>query len=490
MMDIVHKKDTWEPTFGTYKNCIVLYDDNWNDYCYTTTFHAVYCNEHGKSVTIGDVKIYYYDFDKKRTETYGRAVSSVIDKNIIQLSEKFCSLGQTLNYYQRLKNNCPNDYLDILNRLNDIAINPELRERFIKEDGVQTSLLRESSAEKALNEAATLLETDQLNQKDVSFSYFAKVPYNDDRKQLTFDFQKSECFPYRINALIGKNGVGKTQILSNLAESLSGLTGSVSEKTESFKGKRPPVDKVISVSYSAFDEFRKRVTENEKYSENSYAYCGVQSDHGTLSLQELKRNFIKALGIIRQRERLESWKSIMQELIEKEHIDLIERAANGEIDSIHWSSGQYILLCTMTEVIATIEKESLLLFDEPELHLHPNAVANTLRMLYRLLEEFDSYAIFATHSPLIVQEIPSRYVQILSRVDNVLMVRRPTLECFGENVTNITNDIFDVNGSESNYKTILKKLSTKMSFDDVVNAFDGALSFNAMIYLKGCYKDE
>ena len=64
--------------------------------------------------------------------------------------------------------------------------------------------------------------------------------------------------------------------------------------------------------------------------------------------------------------------------------------------------GQYILLCTMTEVIATIEKESLLLFDEPELHLHPNAVANTLRMLYKLLEEYDSYAIFATHSPLIV----------------------------------------------------------------------------------------
>ncbi len=52
------------------------------------------------------------------------------------------------------------------------------------------------------------------------------------------------------------------------------------------------MDKVISVSYSAFDEFRKRVTENEKYSENSYAYCGIQSDHGTLSLDELKCNFI------------------------------------------------------------------------------------------------------------------------------------------------------------------------------------------------------
>ena len=48
--------------------------------------------------------------------------------------------------------------------------------------------------------------------------------------------------------MIGKNGVGKTQILSHLAESLSGLTESVSEKEEPFKGKRPPVDKVISIS--------------------------------------------------------------------------------------------------------------------------------------------------------------------------------------------------------------------------------------------------
>ena len=290
--------------------------------------------------------------------------------------------------------------------------------------------------------------------------------------------------------MIGKNGVGKTQILSNLAESLSGLTANITEKEESFKGKRPPVDKVISISYSAFGEFRKRATEKNNYMDNSYAYCGIQSEHGTLSLQELKHNFVQALEDIKERGRLEAWKTIMQELIEKEHVNLIERASKGEIDSIHWSSGQYILLCTMTEVIATIEKESILLFDEPEIHLHPNAVANTLRMLYKLLEEFDSYAIFATHSPLIVQEIPSRYVQILSRIDNILTVRKPELECFGENVTNITNDIFDVNGSESNYKTILNNLSKKMSFEDALDIFDGVLSFNAMIYLKGCYKDE
>lgn len=119
--------------------------------------------------------------------------------------------------------------------MNDIAINYDLRNKFLKEDRVQTSLPRESSAEKALNEAGLLLKTNQLLEKDVSFNYFAKVPYNTDRMQLFFDFKKNENLPYRINALIGKNSVGKTQILSHLAESLSGLTGSLSEKEESFK---------------------------------------------------------------------------------------------------------------------------------------------------------------------------------------------------------------------------------------------------------------
>lgn len=145
--------------------------------------------------------------------------------------------------------------------------------------------------------------------------------------------------------------MGKTQILTHLAESLSGLTGSVSEKEESFKGKRPPVDKVISISYSAFDEFRKRVTEENDYKDNSYAYCGIQSEHGTLSLDELKHNFLKALETIRQRGRLESWKTIMQELIEKEHLDLIEQTVEGEIDNIHWSSGQYELNGLFTFVV-------------------------------------------------------------------------------------------------------------------------------------------
>ena len=92
--------------------------------------------------------------------------------------------------------------------------------------------------------------------------------------------------------------------------------------------------------------------------------------------------------------------------------------------------------------------------------------------------------------PLIVQEIPAQYVQILSRVNNVLTVRKPAMECFGENITNITNDIFDVSSSESAYKIILEKLSREMNFEDILTLFNGNLSFHAMIFLKSCYNKD
>lgn len=107
-----------------------------------------------------------------------------------------------------------------------------------------------------------------------------------------------------------------------------------------------------------------------------------------------------------------------------------------------------------------------------------------MRMFYHLLEEFNSYAIIATHSPLIIQEIPSRYIRALTRVNNILSIHTPDNECFGENVTKITDDIFDVRSTESNYKSVLKKLSQKMEYDEILALFEGKLSFNAMIYLK------
>lgn len=487
-----------EPRQGDYKNQVVIYRDNWNDYSYRTTFHMVFCDKTGAVNIIGDVKIYYWDFDRSRNpEHYDTAVSTTFMGNTVHLDEKYCSLGQSLQYYGRLKKYCPEFYMDILSILRDIAVFPEIRDKFINEDGVQTSLLRESSAEKALKEAAEFLQTEELIEKDLSFTYYASVPYMGrmNKTLLSFDFKKQNYLPYRINAVVGKNGTGKTQILTALANGLSGYSDA--REGSRFKDGRPAFDKVISISYSAFDSFKKVARkydttlnsgDDPDYGLKSYVYCGIQSESGTLSLDDLRDNFKKAFQQVKDKERFGSWEGVMSEVMEPEHVELIKRINDGRFEDIHWSSGQHILVCTLTEVLANIEKESIILFDEPELHLHPNAIANTMRMINRLLEEFDSYAIIATHSPIIIQEIPSRYIQIFQREKDIFTVRKPNIECFGENVTQITNEIFDVKSTESNYRSYLSKAIDAMSYDEVLRLYNDNLSFNALLYLKACEK--
>lgn len=64
------------------------------------------------------------------------------------------------------------------------------------------------------------------------------------------------------------------------------------------------------------------------------------------------------------------------------------------------------------------------------------------------------------------------------------------LSVLGNNLTEITNSVFDVTSRESNYKSVLSKLSKTMSFEQVMAAFGNDLSLNAMIFLKQCYKGD
>lgn len=469
----------------------VLYDDPKDDSGFHLLFRLVYYTHSGTKITIGRVKIYHCDCDKKYLKGKKISVSQKIRREDVRLNKNaFCSLGQSLNYYTNLKSALPNDYRRVLKRLNDLAIFEDVQQQFADREGVRRFLLRDSGSEKAFHEAKRVLDTGRLNRKNMSFSYAARVPYFSDQVRINFNFTEQKNLPYRINVLIGKNGTGKTQILVRLANEISGLTETSEAQQKIFFGPRPLFDKVISISYSAFDRFHKRPSTKDEYFSNSYVYCGIQSEHGPLTQEELRNQFCESYDELRRKDRRNVWERIVQEILGKGIAEEYRWGYLGDRgrSKNHLSSGQNILLCTITEVVAKIEEESLILFDEPELHLHPNAIASMMRTFYKLLESFNSYAIFATHSPLVVQETPSAYVHVLNRIDDTLMVSKPQLECFGENVTNITNEIFDVSSSESNYKTVLERLSRKMPYEEVLDLFDGKLSFHAMIYLKSCYE--
>ncbi|WP_241222960.1 AAA family ATPase [Bifidobacterium samirii] len=144
-----------------------------------------------------------------------------------------------------------------------------------------------------------------------------------------------------------------------------------------------------------------------------------------------------------------------------------------------------------------MEAESLIILDEPELHLHPNAISYMMKSINELLERFNCYAIVATHSPLILQELRSDSILVLTRCtageDVFLSVRRPRIECFGNNISAIISDVFEVRQSESLFQDRLHNLvhEKKMSYEEITSLFDGMpLSFNARTLLGNLYKED
>ena len=74
-------------------------------------------------------------------------------------------------------------------------------------------MLRDSSAEKDLYEAANLLLSNQAKENDISFIYSIEVPYSELDTEIVFDFSKTENLPFRMNALVGKMVTAKRKFL-------------------------------------------------------------------------------------------------------------------------------------------------------------------------------------------------------------------------------------------------------------------------------------
>jgi predicted ATPase len=475
MLFIKTEVNNFTPSLKQYP-CVVLKTDNWDDYGFKTTFYAKYYNQSGQVIILGEVKIL------KKNEC---TTKNVLDDIFESLSPTFCSLGQSLRYYKTLSQLEAFEYTEILSGLNDVATNKEIRKNFEELNGFNSSFLRTSEAEKALQEAAQYFSKTKIKKKNniFKFNFSCQLPRANGEHDLNFDFAENKYLPYRINVLIGKNGTGKTQVLSRIANVLKG-----NKSGGKFLPRRPLFSKVIAISYSAFDVFEKPMQDNGneistgKRSSFNYIYCGIQGIDGVLSLEEIKTNLFKSYRKVVELERKDKWRKVLDQIIEHEHSHILDKVEENE-ENIELSSGQCILLASITEVIANIETESLLLFDEPELHLHPNAMSNLIRMFYVLLNEFNSYAIVSTHSPLILQETPSQYVRILERNVDVPRTRKLGIECFGENISNITNEVFGVKNTESNYKSWLELMAKEKTISEVMEIFDNNLSLNAMIYL-------
>lgn len=469
-----HKPPEIFPSF------VLVFNHSWNDFGYITEYDLFYYNENSEVTYIGSTKIMKIDDE---------ADDSSLADNFTELDINFCSVGQTIEYYSNLKQLFDRKFISVLYALKDAAFFPEINDKFENKTIFSKSLIRFDEAERLLREAKYLVYGYDLANL-YSFTYDFKPKFSDTTVKVDFNFNNNTDSPDRIYGLIGKNATGKTQLITSLPIDIA------KNNTKLFTPKTPLFSKVIAVSYSVFDSF-----EQPKSTVSfNYKYCGLKDSNGELfSDTGLVLRFHHTWKKIKELGRMIDWREILLNFIEEDLLNtFIVNEEDKETLTVNieefskvrksMSSGQNILLYVISEIIANIRYDSLILYDEPETHLHPNAISQLVNAIYELINKFESYCILATHSPLIIRELLSKNVLVIEREGNVASIRKIGIESFGENLTILTDEVFGNRSIPKQHKLIIEKLVVEgKSYDEIVSLLESdglPLSLNALMTIK------
>lgn len=470
-------------TPNVFPSFVLVFNNQWNDYGVMSEFALFYYAETGTPRYIGDIKIMTFDQEP---------IDETIPKRFKILGEKYCSIGQTQNFYFNLKDAIDKKLESVLWALRNAAFFPEIRQRFEKKKQFKGSLIRYNDVERTTRTIKHEIYGHDLT-KLYQFKYDFKPAYAENTEEIEFNFENTGELPTRVYAVIGKNGTGKTQLISSLPLNIA------RKKTQLIKPKIPLFSKIISVSYSAFDKF-----EIPKKTENfNYVYCGLRKNDKRLFTEiESQRRFNLACDEVEKFELVKQWREILSNFLQEELLNQMVLAVDEETVSVgkptfkidrkihegKLSSGQKIMLYIITEIVANIYFDSLILFDEPETHLHPNAISQLINTIQSLVEEFQSYCIITTHSPIIVREILSKNVYVIERHLDYFELNKIDLESFGENLGTLTEKVFGTQEVPKHYKKVVRRLYERgKTFDEIVQLLEVdqvPLSLNLMLFIK------
>lgn len=235
----------------------VLLANDWDDYGYRTSFYVkiiknkeIYEDLNRKILFEGQIEKEFAF--KKIEENMGTEIFVELTK--IKEIKSFISLGYE---YEELKKIFPNDFDEILLQLNDIIyLNKYDPTSFLleltKTEAYESSLLRTQSAKKLLLESSKILYGDNLNSDRFKFDFNFKLNNNDYKYK--FDFVDNGL-PHRINILIGKNGVGKSQSIKKIADYL--IEPSLLEEVKGFHISEHPnfISNLIVFAYNPYEDF-------------------------------------------------------------------------------------------------------------------------------------------------------------------------------------------------------------------------------------------
>ncbi|GAE27253.1 hypothetical protein JCM9140_3381 [Halalkalibacter wakoensis JCM 9140] len=462
-----------------------LVPDNWNDYLFYTLFNVEYVDKNLKKTEIGHVKI---GFENQTTEEKTRTVLNQLAASqnnvILKLPSNFFSLGQSAKYYKNIKKLNDDDLrIDFLTAINDIAYNDEFMEKYSEQEVLTVSLMREVNKYNYENQFKRIARGGALL---TDFDFTFSLEYQNKKKDLHFKVEPDTLPPTNLHAVIGTNGVGKTTVLKGIMNEY--INGKLQDNFAN----------LVYISFSVFD----KIPSNEEDENDSFFYVGFKKKLGeTKSDAEISEEFSESILSILIRKKQYylhqmfmilnkadynfnklNFITILEEYFEtkrsKEDMQICTENIVSKFEYL--SSGHKIILLSISKIVELLVEKTLVLIDEPETHLHPPLLSAYIRCLSELLKAENGVGIVATHSPVVLQEVPKSVVSIIRKYGNAFKIERPKMETFGENTGVLTEEVFGLEVINTGFHKILKEAAEKFrDYDRVLEEFDYQLSLDA-----------
>lgn len=462
-------------------NTVYLRKDYWDDYEFKTMFSIVFYDDSGSKHELGQIKIGFKG-QTKRSATYEK-----LQKEFQSLDDDFFSIGVGYEYYEQCRDFNPDLKKNFLKNLNDVVANPEILESIKNEEVFNVSLLRDTNIS-LINQYKRILNGGALR-TDFEFFYYRKATEKFSELKLDF-FIKADSTPStNIHSIIGRNGIGKTTLLNSMIDAICNNHGqdvgfylnplfswNSNDIDTSRKITEDYFTGLVSISFSVFDSFTPPPDQNNRDNGVCYHYVGLNKREGQnnslKSLSEIQEECLSSLkACFSQTFKAQRWKRAIEILCSDNNfaeMDLLSFAEcyselPREFDSnalktiTRMSSGHSIVFLIITKLVELVEEKTLVLIDEPESHLHPPLLSAFIRALSELLHNRNAVAILATHSPVVLQEIPKSCAWKINRVGRESTPFRPNIETFGENVGILTKEIFGLEVEKSGFHQLLNQ---------------------------------
>ena len=491
--------------------------DAWDDYTYHVLYHL-----HATKRLTGTANEYlgYIKFmhpGQTSMEIYALE-KRMGDKPFAEVPEDFVSLTFSMEVYRGL-----NRYVQdtearagIVDQLHLILDKESPYYEMVKNDPCfLNGVLRDTTMENfALQKAQSLLLAKEClyNLRKESFKF--KLNNADDFISFDFTCLNDEDFvpeerklmvPNGCVVFIGGNGSGKSTAMYKLAKLMyTEIDKRRKPEYKEYIGELKPnnvgVSKMIVVSYSPFDNFMLPAwDENPEESAERFIYCGIrdyiaerdllleeqdgkyeQSEEVILadrqnrtqlkSIQELANEFVEQFTKLKQdSKRRTIWEEIT-ESAEELHPELSKAMGQisfGPDDGTrigmfkNLSTGNKYIFHMLATIIGNIEDDSLILFDEPENHIHPPLLSFLLAAIRRVLHNYNSVVFISTHSPVIIQETFANNVYVIRRIGEGVTMTHPNIETYGANIGEITSEVFNLTSDNISYYKLFSYLYGK-----------------------------